>query len=167
MCHIGQRIFLLRIGQGAARPVGKARGFVDLLLGDPLDEGLIADLFAKAADHRGDLRVKQRLGDHPGVDKEDLQILTRGMEHLDHRGVAEKLVKRGKVNALGQRVHQDGGAIVLARHGKLDQAELGIIGTFAKKLGIDGHIIMAGRCHAEVCQFLGRGYRSHVTLLTS
>ena len=51
---------------------------------DLADQRLIAHLFAKAADHRRDLRVEKRLGEDFGIDKEDFKILSRRVENLYH-----------------------------------------------------------------------------------
>ena len=63
------------------------------LLGDLLDQGLVPCLLTKAADHRGDLRVEQRLGEHLCIDPENLQILSRCVENFDHGRVAEEVVQ--------------------------------------------------------------------------
>ena len=122
MGDIGQRIVHLLFGQRAARPVGKAAGLVQIGLGDLFHQRFIARLFAKAADHRGHLRVEQGFGEHMALDKENLQILPGGVENLDCRLVAEQVIQRfhRHVRTL-DRVDQHRVAI-LAGQGRLDQA---------------------------------------------
>ena len=165
--HIGQRIGLLCVGQRTAGPIGKARGLVQRLMRDLAHQGLIAHLFAKAADHRGHLRVEQRFGKDLGVDVEDLKILPCRVEHFDHRCVAEQIVKRLKRDAVGQGIDQHGVAVVGAGHGKLDEAELGIIGPLTQEFRVDGHVIMARSLFTELREVGGRGDGFHKCSLTS
>ena len=82
--HIGDGVADLRLRQRAARPVGEAGGFVEIDPGDSLDELDIGNLLAIAADHRRDLRVEQGLGNEAREAPDDLDVLPRGVKHLDH-----------------------------------------------------------------------------------
>ena len=161
MGHIGQRIFLLRIAQRAARPIGEARGLVQRLMRDLLDQRLVAHLFAKSADHGGHLRVEQWLGEHPAFYEEDFQILPGGMEHLHRRLVPEQVIERFHRH-LGPLDGVDKHRLArLAGQGHLDQAQLRPVGAFPQKLGIDGDVrVILGRS-AEGSQVGGRRYGLH------
>ena len=87
------------------------------------------------------------------------------MKYLHNVFVAKKVIKGGKVDAIGQRVHQNGIAVVIAGAGKLDQAKLGVIGPLAQKLGIDGDEGVTGGGGAIVCQRSGRFDDLHQSLL--
>ena len=78
----------LLLGERPAAPVGEARGLVDAAVAGARDELVIGDRFAEAADHRGDLGVEQRLRQEAAELVDDLKILPRGVEHLDHALVA-------------------------------------------------------------------------------
>ena len=93
------------------------------MMGDLADQRLIAHLLTKAADHGRDLCVEQRLGEDFGIDEENLKILPRGVEYLDHGSVSEKLVKRLKRDAVGQGVNQHSVGIFRAGHGQLHKAK--------------------------------------------
>ena len=160
MGHVGDRIGLLRLAQRAVRPVGEARCLVEAFAGDLAHQRLVADLFAEAADHRGDLRVEQGRRKHLALDKEDLEILARGVEDLDGGLMTEQVVKRFQRQILDQRIDQHG-VSGLAGKRKLDQAQLGIIGPFPEKLRIDGDIGLGLGGLAELGEVLGRCYRFH------
>ena len=161
MGHIGQGIVLLRLGQRAARPVGKAAGLVQIRLGDLLDQGFIADLFAKAADHCGDLGVEQGFREHAAFDKEDLQILAGGVEHLDRRLVAKEVIKRLHRHVRARdRVDQHRLAIS-AGQSHLDQAQLGPVGPFAQEFGIERYKGLGLGRLADLGEVFGRGDRAH------
>ena len=165
MGHVGQRVFLLRIRQRPLRPVGKARGFVQPLARDGAHQLFVTDLFAKATDHGGDLGVKKRRWDHPGIDVKDFQILPRGVEHLDHIAVTKQLVKRIKAQPVTQRIDQNRIAVILARHGQLHKTQLGIIGPFPQKLGIDRDVRVVFRGLAELRKLCGRFQCPHARFL--
>ncbi len=69
---IGQRVFRLRIAQRAAGPIGKTGRLIKRLMGDLTHQSFISHLFAKATDHRRDLRVEQGFGKDARIDKENL-----------------------------------------------------------------------------------------------
>jgi len=99
--------------------------------------------------------------DEPGIDKEDLEILTRGVKNLHHAGIAKQLVKRFQRKLFGQRVDQHRIVLRLARHSELNQAKLGVIGPLAQKFGVDGDVRVIGGAAAILGQRLGRGYGFH------
>ena len=83
------------------------------------------------------------------------------MEHLYHRGVAEKIIERIKFDAIGQRIHQHRLAVICPRHCQLHKAEFGIIGAFAQKFRIYSNIGMIGGLGAKGGQVGGGGDRFH------
>ena len=137
---IAQLVFVKR----AARPVGKR-----LRLGQPdaavgLHQRAIANLLALAQKRRGELRVKDRRGHAAKRVENHLEVLRAGVEHLGDALVLQKGNERRKV-ADGQRV--DGHRLVRRRH--LNEAQLGVIGAFAQKLGVHGDDARLGRALAE------------------
>ena len=161
MGDIGHRIFGLRLGQRAARPIGEARSFIQIGLGDLFDQRLVAHLFAKAADHGGNLGVKQGHGKAIAFDKENFQILAGSVKDFHSRLVAKQIIDRFQrhIPALN-RVDQDRFAI-LARQRHLDQAELGPKGPLAQKLCINRDIGMGFGGSAEGGEICGRGDGAH------
>ena len=139
----------------------KARGLVDLRPRDLACQRLVADLIAKAANHRRDLGVEERLRDHAGEGVEDLEILSRRMEHLHRAAVGEQLEERREVEIGAQRVDQHGALVTLARAGELNQAELRVIGALAQELGIDGDVGIVRGFGTEPGESVGRGDRRH------
>ena len=136
MGHVGQPIFELAFGKRTPRPVGEARGLVDLGVGDLARQGLVRRRFAEAADHRHDLGVEQGIGDDAAFMPENLDVLPPGMQHLDDARVLEKREKRRQVDAVRQRIDdgRDAGG------GDLQQAEDRPIGRVAHELGVEGDI---------------------------
>lgn len=147
----------LRLAERAARPVGEARGLVDARLGEVVHELLVADRIAEAADHGRDLGVEQRRRQDAAEHPDDLQVLPRGMEDLDHVLVAHQRHEGGEVEAVGQRVDHHG----LVGRGHLDQAELRVIGRLAQELGVDGDEGMRGEAGAGGGQLVGRVDQVH------
>ena len=130
-------------------------------MGDLADQGFIAHLLAKAADHRSNLGIKQRAGNHTVIDMKNLQILPGRVKYLDHIGVAEQRHQRVQRQAGGQRIDQCGIGRLVAGKGHLNQTQLGIIGAFAQKFRIDGDIGMGSSTVAKRGQALGRGNDLH------
>ena len=89
------------------------------------------------------------------------KVLPGGVKNLDHIGVAKKPVKRLQRQVLGQWIDQNRVVVCIPGNGKLHQAQLGIIGTFPQKLGIDGDIGRACRLAAKGLQARGRCNRYH------
>ncbi len=155
--HVGERVGQLLLRQGPARPIGKARGLVEGVAGDLLDEAHVAHGLAEAAHHGGNLGIEDRMRDEAGLNPDDLQVLARGVEHLDHALVGHQLVERRKVDRRRQRI-DDG---LLAWRGQLDDAEPRPEGLLAYELGIDGYERMSGEAPAEVAELGGRGDQTH------
>ena len=97
--HVVERVGQLLRAERPPRPVGEARALVDPRLGELGDQGLVADLLAIAADHRRELGVEQRRRDLAGQMMEDLDVLARGMEHLEHRRIGQQREQRRKIHA--------------------------------------------------------------------
>ncbi len=81
------------------------------------------------------------------------------MEHLHHARVAEQVVERGKVQSVGQGVDQHRIGFAIARIGKLDQAEFGVIRPFAQKFGVDRDVGGFGGARAVGGEGVGGGER--------
>ena len=84
MGDVGDGVVDLGFRQGATRPIGEAGGFIEIRPGDRLDQIQIGGLLAETADHRRDLGVEERRGNQPAKPPDDFDVLTGGMEHLDH-----------------------------------------------------------------------------------
>ena len=149
MGHIRQCIGLLRLGQRASRPVGETRRFIHLLLDYLAHQSLIAHLLAKAADHCRDLRIKQRRWENFSIIPENLEILTRRMEHFHDRSVAKQAVERLKRHIRRQRIDQNSIPLTLSRNRHLQQAKLRIVGPLSEKFSVYGDIGMALRPRAK------------------
>ena len=109
--------------------------------GQRRDQRVVADLFAEARDHGGDLGVEQRPRHVAEAQDEDLDVLPRGMEHLHHRLVGEQVPERGEIDVRRLRVdHRD---LVVA--GELHDAELRPVGALAHEFGIDGDEFLGAR----------------------
>ena len=134
MGHVVERVFELAFGERPARPIGEARGFVDLRAGQPAGQRLVARGFAEAAHHGGDLGVEDRRR-HLAVEVvEDLEVLARGVEDLEHLGVVHQrgAAERGRCPGPAGRWRRP-------RRGPADlhQAELRPIGLVAHEFGVD------------------------------
>ena len=70
------------------------------------------------------------------VDIENLEVLPRGMEHLDHIPVAEQLQQRLERQPVHQRIDQNRVGLAIAAKGQLDQTELRVIGPLAQKFRV-------------------------------
>ena len=114
-----------------------------------MDELVIADRIAEAADHRRDLRVEDRMRDQPAAMVDDLDVLPGGMEHLEHLLIRHQLEERLEVDALGQRVDHD--RFLGACH--LNDAEQGIVGGLTQEFRIDGDDWMSGETGAGCGEF--------------
>ncbi len=116
MGHIRQRIDLLGLGQRAARPIGEARRFVHLLFDNFAHQSLIAHLLPKAANHRRDLRIKQRGRKNFSIIPKNFKILTGRMEDFHNRGVTKQAVERLKRHLRRQRIDQNSIRLILPRN---------------------------------------------------
>ena len=133
MGDVGQGVGHLRVRQGPARPVGEPARLVEVDLQHLAHQGVIGDLLAEPGRHPRHLGVEQGRGDDAEI-VEDLHVLARGVEHLDHLGVGQHVEQRLEVEPRRQGV--DVGRVGLAGH--LDQAQFWPVGGLAHEFGIDG-----------------------------
>ena len=134
MGDVGNRVVVHLAGQGTARPVGETLRLVDRGARQLRDQFLVSHLIAEAANHRRDLGVEDRRGDMAVEVMEDLDVLARGMEHLEHAGIAHQGKQRGQIDIRRQRVHRRR----LVRRGELHQAETRPEGAVPHEFGVDG-----------------------------
>ena len=161
MGDVAQRIVELPLAERPARPVGEARALVQIGLGDPAHQGLVAGLVAIAADHRRDLGVEHRRRDQGGEIVEDFHILSRRVEHLDHVLVRHQFEQRRKIDAVGERIDDRGVLVSVAGLRDLDQAELRPVGALAHELGVDGDEGGLGIFGGQPGQGIGGGNHVH------
>jgi hypothetical protein len=152
MGDVGERVGQLRVGERPARPVGEARGLVDLGLRHVVDELLVGNRIAVAADHGGHLGVEERLRQQAAEQPDDLEVLPGGVEHLHHALVGHQGEERREVEVGRERIDEHARP-VRPRH--LDEAEFRIVGGLAHELRIDGDEGMRG----ETVAGLGEGVR--------
>ncbi len=131
---VGERIFELLVGKRAMAPVGEARRLVEPGSGDPLDELVVGDAVAEAADHCRDLRVEDGMRDHVAEMEDDLDVLPRSVEDLDDLLVRHQAEEGCEVDVFGKRIDQGGDA----GRGHLDQAQDRPERRLANEFGIDG-----------------------------
>ena len=96
------------------------------------------------------------------IDPEDLEILTGGVEDLDHAVIAEEVEQRIEREPFDEGIDDHRVILTVAGIGELDEAELGVVGAFAQKFGIDRQIGMCPRGVAECGEVLCRRDRLHV-----
>ena len=154
---VGHGVFDLAFAQRPERPVSKARALVDAGVGELGDQGLVADRVAKAADHGRDLGIEHRRRQPPGLMVENFQVLTGGVEDLEHVFVGQNFIQRSQVDAVGERVDAAG----LVGPGHLHQAQDRPIGRLAHEFSIDGDVIGRSKAGAEIGQRLGVGDHRH------
>jgi hypothetical protein len=162
MRDVGLGVNDLLMRQRAARPVGEAVRLVQLAAGDALDQLVVGDAVAIAEHHRRDLGVEDRMRQDAGAVPDDLDVLPRGVEDLQHRLVRHQAEERVEVDALGQRVDDDG----FLRARQLDDAEQRIVGRLPQELGIDGDDGMGGETLAGCLEIGGRGNQVHDGCIT-
>ena len=104
MGDVGQRIFQLALGERAMAPVGEARRFVDLDMGDLARQGFVGRRIAEAAHHRRHLGVEQGIGQDAALQIENLDVLARGVQHLDDVGPPDQVIKGRQIEARGQGI---------------------------------------------------------------
>ena len=112
--------------------------------GQRRDQRIVADLFAEARDHGGDLGVEQRPRHVAETQDEDFDVLPCGVEHLHHRLIAEQVPEWGEIDF--RRLCIDHRNLAVA--GKLHDAELRPVGALAHEFGIDGHEFLRGEAVA-------------------
>ena len=134
MGDVGDGVVDLGVGEGPARPVGEARGFVERDLADALGQFAIGDLVAKAADHGRDLGVEQRFGNDLGEVPDDFDILPRGVKDLHDIFIGHQLEEGLEVETFGQGVDRRRAIVA----GDLDHADLRPKRRLTEKFRIDG-----------------------------
>ena len=155
--HVGERVGQLLLQQRPARPVGEARGLVEIAAGDLLDQVDVAHRLAEAAHHGGDLRIEDRVRDQLGLRPDDLEVLAGGMKHFHHRLVGHQLVERLQVDAGSEGIDNR----LMVGTGNLDQAQLRPEGLLANELRVDRHEIVLGELSADLGQILGGSDKTH------
>ena len=108
----------------------------------------VTDLRGQPGETGGDLRVEDRVRQAREW-QQNLQILARGVHHLEHRGGGEYAGERREFPQ-GKRV--DAGRDAPRR--QLHQAQLRAIGTLAQKLRVEAYARLRGQMRGE---FLERG----------
>ena len=151
---VADRIVDLALVERAARPVSEPCALVELHAEPGVDEVAIADLFAKAERHGGDLGVEHRMRRLAGQIMDDLDVLAAGMEDLEHVLIIDQQVEQGrKVDARRLGIDRRG----LAGVGDLDQTEFGPVAILAHELGIHRDIGGFGHAGAEIGKRLAVG----------
>ena len=131
MAHVVERVFLLRGGQRAPRPVGARVRLGQVDAEQAAHELRVTHLRRMAGERGGDLRVEHRLH-QPDGREQHLEVLACGMHDLHDAGRGEQRHEGGEVR-YRQRVDAYGRIAV----GDLHQAQLGPVGLFAHELGVE------------------------------
>ena len=154
---VAQRVRELLLRQRPSRPVREARGLVEVLLCNLLDEVDVAHRFAEAAHHGGDLGVEDRMRDEARQVPDDLQILPRGVKHLHHALVGHQSEEGLEGDAGVQGIDQ---RLVLGA-GELDEAQPRPVGLLAYEFRVDGHEVVLAEPLAELGELVGGGDQAH------
>src|SRR4029453_7469312 len=101
MRHVGKRVIQLLFRKRPAAPVSEARRLVDLDALGAVDELIVGDGIAEAANHRGNLRVEDRMRDEAAAVVDNLDILARGMEDFENGRIGHQLEEWLEVETLG------------------------------------------------------------------
>ena len=152
----------LLLGQWPARPVGETMGLVRSMAGDALHQLVVGDGIAVAQYHGCDLGVEDRVRNNACLMPDDFDILTRGVENLQHFLVGHQFEERLEVDPLGQRIDHD--RFLGARH--LHDAEQGIISRLAQEFRIDGNDRVPGEAGANRGEFRSGGNQIHEQSIT-
>jgi len=135
MHNVTKRIGELALGERAAAPVGEARSLVEVTVQEPLHQHRVAHGFAEAADHGGNLRVEDPMGDHPRQMMDNFNVLARRMKDLQYPLVDHQIEEGLKVEPWRETIDQHLSAV--RRH--LDEAELRPKGLLAHEFGVHRH----------------------------
>ena len=73
-------------------------------MGDLARQGFVGRRIAEAAHHRRHLGVEQGIGQHAALQIENLDVLARGVQHLDDVGAADQVVERRQIDARGEGI---------------------------------------------------------------
>ncbi len=126
-------------------------------LGELGDKRLVARGIAEPANHCGDLRVKERLRDGAGEIEEDLDVLARGVEHLEDALIRHQSEQRRQIDPRSE--HVDGRGTFGTGH--LHKAQDRPIGALAHELGVDRNKARALLLGAKAGQRGGVGDDRH------
>ncbi len=159
---VGHRVMHLVFGQRPARPVGKAVGLVRPMSGNALDQLVVGNGIAIAEHHGRDLGVEDRVRYDAGLMPDDFDILTGGVEDLQHFLVGHQRKERREVDAPGQRIDDD--RFLRACH--LHDAEQRVISRLPQKFGIDGDDRVPGEAGANSGEFRSGGNQIHEQSMT-
>ena len=162
MGDVGNRVFVHPAGQRAACPVGKALGLVDRRARQFRDQLFVAHLVAEPADHRRDLGIEDRRGDAAVEVVENLDVLARGVEHLEHAGVAHQREQRRQIDVRRQRIDRRR----LVRRGNLHQAQARPERGVAHEFGVDGDVARSRQPLAKGAKRPGVGDEMHGRVYT-
>ena len=157
MGDVADGIGELALGQGAAAPVGEAGGLVQVAAKQALHQHGIAHRLAEAADHGGDLRVEDRVGNDSRQMMNDLNVLPRRMKDLQHVLVDHEVEEWLEVDVRREAVDEHLG--VMRSH--LDEAQARPEGLLAHELGIDGDEGRRRELGAGCGEVLGTGNQIH------
>ena len=132
-------------------------GLVRPVAGDALDQLVVGDGIAIAEHHGRDLGIEDRVRDDPRLMPDDFDILTGGVEYLEHLLVGHQREKRLEVDAFGQGVDDD--RFLCAGH--LHDAKQRVVGCLTQEFGIDGDDRVLGEAVADCGEFGGGGNQIH------
>ncbi len=119
------------------------------MAGDALDQLVVGDGVAIAEHHRRYLGVEDRVRNDTGAMPDDFDVLTGGVEYLQHLLVGHQREERLEIDAVGQRIDDD--RFLRARH--LHHAKQRIIGRLAQEFGVDGNDRVFGETAANGGEF--------------
>ena len=162
MGHVAQRVNQLFLAEGAAHPVGKLAGLVDMLAQDALDQVVVGNRIAKAERHGGNLGVENRAGRVADQAVEDFDILPGGVEHLRLPVGGDQIQEGPDIQIFGPGIDQ----AFNAGGGGLDQAEFRPVSCLPVELGVHADKLGFGERAAQIfqCGLLcdgGQGVVSH------
>jgi hypothetical protein len=116
-----------------------------------------SDMTLDESADRHDLRIKIGASMKSGEAPDDLEILARGVEHLDDVGIGHEAKKRRKIKIIGKGIDRHS----LFRRRQLDHADLRPERGFAQKFGVDRDEGMLSETVADRSQFGIGGEKTH------
>src|ERR1035437_3840871 len=126
------------------------------------DQLVVGNGIAIAEHHGRDLGVEDRVGNDACLMPDDFDILTGGVENLQHLLVGHQREEWLEVDARSQRIDHD--RLVCARH--LHDAEQRIVGRLAQEFGINGDDRVPGQTGANRGEFRSGGNQIHERSIT-
>ena len=131
--YVRKRVSQLFLRKRTAGPIGKSRRFLELNTNQLRDQRAIRDLIAEAADHGGNLGIKNRLGHAAEQIKEYFVVLPARVKDFDDIRVLKQLVEWREVDVGRHRIYHDR----IVRSGNLHKAQNRIVGFLADEFSID------------------------------